>query len=279
MQLLGPSRALELLSSGRLVGASEALQLGLSNASIYHSTTQLINHQTTKDNQLKLIKTKQTNNDLNDENHHHNYNHQNGNNNKNSNNHDHMDQTTNTTKTITITTTTTTNNNNNTPTMTPPTSQLISNNNTNHLDNGSLVVANRLNGNGNQWNTTQNNENVNGQQQQQLNINNNNNHHNERTTSTKIEPVFTRSCDVNGNQKGLSGHELELSAERREALQFLCQHTIGNLETIKALKSMINAARFEPLQEALAKEAHLFASTWGKEAHLAALAGNLKHNR
>lgn len=36
VQLLGPSRALELLSSGRLVGADEAKQLGLSNGTIDH---------------------------------------------------------------------------------------------------------------------------------------------------------------------------------------------------------------------------------------------------
>lgn len=34
VQLLGPSRALDLLSSGRLVGATEAEQLGLSNGTI-----------------------------------------------------------------------------------------------------------------------------------------------------------------------------------------------------------------------------------------------------
>lgn len=34
VQLLGPARALDLLASGRLVGAQEALQLGLSNGTI-----------------------------------------------------------------------------------------------------------------------------------------------------------------------------------------------------------------------------------------------------
>ena len=34
VQLLGPARALDLLASGRLVGAHEALQLGLSNGTI-----------------------------------------------------------------------------------------------------------------------------------------------------------------------------------------------------------------------------------------------------
>lgn len=98
-------------------------------------------------------------------------------------------------------------------------------------------------------------------------------------TIDDVALIFTRCCDVNGNQTGSSDDgRFELSAERREALKFLSQHTIGHLDTMKALKSMINSARFEPLQKALDKERHLYASSWGTEAHMAALASNLKHN-
>lgn len=49
--------------------------------------------------------------------------------------------------------------------------------------------------------------------------------------------------------------------------------------TLRALKSMVNAARARPLEESLRIEAQLFASTWGQEAHLRALDGNIKHNK
>lgn len=41
---------------------------------------------------------------------------------------------------------------------------------------------------------------------------------------------------------------------------------------------MVNFARFKSLCESLCIEGHLFASTWGKEAHLRALQSNIKHN-
>lgn len=41
---------------------------------------------------------------------------------------------------------------------------------------------------------------------------------------------------------------------------------------------MVNCARFKSLCEALYIEGHLFASTWGKEAHLLALQSNIRHN-
>lgn len=236
VQLLGPSRALELLSSGRLVGATEALQLGLSNATI---------------RQDFLGPEEEAN-----ENRHH--------------------------------CQTNTNTNANSNTTTTNGLLLVNNNNKSLRQQTTTTIANtqvsNINNNINRFNTMNN-----------------------KTTLLETTTNFTRSsCDLNGNQNlisslngdsnngsggggGLNGNGngiasicselLEETLERSEALQFLCQHTIGNLETIKALKSMINAARFEPLQEALAKEAHLFASTWGKQAHLKALAGNLKHNR
>lgn len=63
-----------------------------------------------------------------------------------------------------------------------------------------------------------------------------------------------------------------------EAMNFMTSHTIGSSNTIRALKSMVNNARFKSLCEALSIEGHLFASTWGKEAHLRALQSNIKHN-
>lgn len=192
VQLVGPSRALELLSSGRLVSAHEALQLGLSNATITHiaqqsndcnPTTKLFKTSTLADNSVNVKQI------------------------------DAQDQ------------------------------RLIAKNCLNNSEKDKIKLCNF--------------------KRSSCDLNGNN--HN----------VFTR--DGNESSKG-NKTSLEMTPERLEALEFLCMHTIGNLETIKALKSMINAARFELLHDSLAKEAHLFASTWGKEAHLQALADNIKHN-
>lgn len=63
-----------------------------------------------------------------------------------------------------------------------------------------------------------------------------------------------------------------------EVAQFLLQHTVGSLETMKAVKAMVNSARFLTLNQALEIEGQLFASTWGKQAHMLALDCNIKHN-
>lgn len=63
-----------------------------------------------------------------------------------------------------------------------------------------------------------------------------------------------------------------------EAMEFLRAHTVGAKETYAALKTMLNSARTLPLADSLKVEAQLFASTWGREPHIRALNGNLKHN-
>ncbi|KAG9510602.1 Ethylmalonyl-CoA decarboxylase [Fragariocoptes setiger] len=62
-----------------------------------------------------------------------------------------------------------------------------------------------------------------------------------------------------------------------KALDYLKQHLIGARPTLLAMKALVNVARALPLDQALAAEAQLFASTWGKEAHRAALSSNIKH--
>lgn len=64
-----------------------------------------------------------------------------------------------------------------------------------------------------------------------------------------------------------------------EALDFLTSHTVGAKHTVGALKSMINSARTMMFNDSLHIEALLFASSWGKEAHLRALDSNTKHNK
>lgn len=87
-----------------------------------------------------------------------------------------------------------------------------------------------------------------------------------------------RDADENGNFN--KGRDPAMCSDiRLRALEFLRDHTIGDQNTIKALKSMVDTARSEPLSNALAHEAYLFASTWGKEPHLRALACNIKHKQ
>lgn len=62
-----------------------------------------------------------------------------------------------------------------------------------------------------------------------------------------------------------------------EAVDFLRSHTVGPKETIRALKYMLNSARSMNFNDSLRVEALLFASSWGKEAHLKALNSNIKH--
>lgn len=66
--------------------------------------------------------------------------------------------------------------------------------------------------------------------------------------------------------------------DRVEALNYLETHTIGPRDTIVALKAMLHGARSMAHDESLRLEASLFASTWGKPVHLAALERNIKHN-
>lgn len=201
VQLIGPSRALELLSSGRLVGSHEALQLGLSNATISKIS----------DDNTKFFTSTLANNAIN---------------------------------------------------VKPYDAQDNDNNNN---EKKNQIIAKENVTLTNLCNFTRSSCDLNG------------NNHN---ISIKSESTTTldKNMKTTITKTNLTSENLELTLERCQALEFLRRHTVGNLETIKALKSMINAARFEPLHESLAKEAHLFASTWGQEAHLQALAGNIKHN-
>lgn len=72
--------------------------------------------------------------------------------------------------------------------------------------------------------------------------------------------------------------ETDEAAIMGKAHEYLKAHLIGAKTTIIAMKGIVNAARTLPLEQALVAECQLLASTWGKEAHLAALNNNIKHN-
>lgn len=62
-----------------------------------------------------------------------------------------------------------------------------------------------------------------------------------------------------------------------KAMNYLEKHTIGTPNTISAMKAMVNGARSYPFDQSLASEAQLFASTWGKPAHIQGVEANIKH--
>lgn len=80
-------------------------------------------------------------------------------------------------------------------------------------------------------------------------------------------------------QMGLANGLVEGEGEQAfgEAMEFVVRRTIGSSDTIRAMKSMINSARLQPAHLALQAEGRLFASTWGRAAHLRALDSNIKH--
>lgn len=59
--------------------------------------------------------------------------------------------------------------------------------------------------------------------------------------------------------------------------EWLNRYTKHNTETMRAIKGIVNAARWLPIEEALKKEVDFFASVWGGPAHQRALANNIKH--
>lgn len=67
-------------------------------------------------------------------------------------------------------------------------------------------------------------------------------------------------------------------ADQSEALEWIRARALGAREVLGALKCMVRGARSQPLEVALAGERQLFAATWGREAHLAALDANTKHS-
>ena len=62
-----------------------------------------------------------------------------------------------------------------------------------------------------------------------------------------------------------------------KAKDYLKQHLIGAKSTIMAMKSLVNAARTLPLEQALVAEGQILSSIWGKPPHLEALNNNIKH--
>lgn len=173
IQLVGPSRALEMLSSGRLIDAEEALQLGLANAIVYTSNGE--------------------------------------------------------------------------------------------GRDGFTTMSTRANS-------------------RLLDENGNQNDEDERIVKTSIEGESKIRYEISQNEATTTSTSSTTattiaSLARGKALEFLRQHTIGDLHTIKALKSMVDCARSSPIETALANEAHLFASTWGREPHLKALDCNIKHKQ
>lgn len=74
------------------------------------------------------------------------------------------------------------------------------------------------------------------------------------------------------DDKGLSDVEV-----LEEGKKYLTAHLIGAKSTIIAIKSLVNAARTLPLEQALVAEGQILSSTWGKAPHLEALNNNVKH--
>lgn len=103
-------------------------------------------------------------------------------------------------------------------------------------------------------------------------INEPENNNTEHTTTT------TNTTTGNGTSKQAENviDETE-SFVLASAKQYLRQHVLGAKSTIMAIKALINAARTMPLEQALAAEAQILASTWGKPPHIEALNNNVKH--
>lgn len=60
---------------------------------------------------------------------------------------------------------------------------------------------------------------------------------------------------------------------------FVRSHTVESSRTLAAIKSMVNGARSMPFSESLRNEMHLFAATWGRQAHTRAIDKQLKHRQ
>ncbi|CAG2115123.1 unnamed protein product [Medioppia subpectinata] len=59
--------------------------------------------------------------------------------------------------------------------------------------------------------------------------------------------------------------------------EWLNSYTRHNAATLRAIKGIVNSARWLPTDEALKKEVEYFASVWGGPAHQKALGSNIKH--
>ena len=59
--------------------------------------------------------------------------------------------------------------------------------------------------------------------------------------------------------------------------EWLNHYTRHNTETMRAIKGIVNASRWLPIEDALKEEVQFFASVWGGPAHQKALANNIKH--
>lgn len=81
-----------------------------------------------------------------------------------------------------------------------------------------------------------------------------------------------------GVERALQLGLCEARAESLEAaIEWTLEHAIESRRVSRAIKRLVNQSNRVPFQAALQLEAQLFASTWGKEAHLRALDDNLKH--
>lgn len=62
-----------------------------------------------------------------------------------------------------------------------------------------------------------------------------------------------------------------------KARSWLAPYLTGEAETLRAVKQIVNGAKWLPLGDALQNELYHFSKTWGSEPHKAALLKNLKH--
>lgn len=62
-----------------------------------------------------------------------------------------------------------------------------------------------------------------------------------------------------------------------EAKTWLSRYIDGSNNTIKAIKTIVNAASTMSIEDALEVELKAFQSVWGAEAHQEAIKANIKH--
>ncbi len=62
-----------------------------------------------------------------------------------------------------------------------------------------------------------------------------------------------------------------------KTFEWLSHYTRHAAQPMRAIKGIVNAARWLPIEEALKKEVEYFASVWGGPEHHKALANNIKH--
>ena len=78
-------------------------------------------------------------------------------------------------------------------------------------------------------------------------------------------------------QMGLADGVVTEEGAESEALDWLNKYTKHSVETVRAVKRIVNGVRYLPLEVALKAEVEHSASVWGSLAHKRGLENNIKH--